>query len=193
MDQRVMSSLDYQAMERMEKAKKQQMYKDILTYQWNLNKNLRNQAGMTKTEKQMNKPQLKAYKNCDSKNVGLVPGLNSSVQFKYSKATGGYTEGILPSSEMPRSQRGLRLEQNQNSRNLMNENLNKVLNQQSFRNFSEVKNRSKPLVSDYSDGSPFQMKGIDSKEIKNLKSRNSMASVLKNTAGNVMANRSVIY
>lgn len=33
MDQRVMSSLDYQAMERMEKTKKQQMYKDILTYQ----------------------------------------------------------------------------------------------------------------------------------------------------------------
>ena len=59
MNQKVTTSLDFDQMARQEKERKKQMYKDILNYQWQLNKKLRSQGGMTKTELEMNKGHLK--------------------------------------------------------------------------------------------------------------------------------------
>ena len=75
------SSLDYENITKKDKLSKQQMYKDILNYQCKLNKQLRSQGGMTKTEKRMNKRELHAYKNYENSSFGMIPGLDSFSKF----------------------------------------------------------------------------------------------------------------
>lgn len=81
-----MNSLEYEDVSRKEKLNKQQMYKDILNYQCQLNKKLKTQGGMTGVEKEMNKRELNAYKHFENNSFGMIPGLNGVSQFmKYKK------------------------------------------------------------------------------------------------------------
>ena len=103
---------------------------------------------MSKTEKQMNKVQLKAYKVFDNKNFGLVPGLNSSSQFSYYKSPDKTKQSSITHEENSKSQRDMNNGQNFNSRNNVDNSISQILNQPYYQS-SSVERLRKPRVSDY--------------------------------------------
>lgn len=186
MQQKVANTLDYESMVKQEKAKKQQMYKDILNYQCQLNKKLKTQGGMTKTEKQMNKQQLHAYRNFENASFSMIPGLNDASKISYYRTPAQLVQNYS-SPDFEYSQRGFSELRNIYSRNSVNDNLGKIIKAQQNRNYSQEKLNPKPLMNDYTDGSMLNGRPNLTKDgMKNLKSRNMSKDILQNTAGEVM-------
>lgn len=74
------AEMKYQAEQEAERAwKKQQMevYKKQLDSQMNVKKQAALYGNMTGVEKQMNKDEMLAYKNYETKTMAFIPGLNS--------------------------------------------------------------------------------------------------------------------
>mmetsp|Transcript_20213 Transcript_20213/g.17897 ORF Transcript_20213/g.17897 Transcript_20213/m.17897 type:complete len:164 (+) Transcript_20213:617-1108(+) len=63
-------------------------YKDILDYQCQLNKRLKDNGGMTQEEKRFNKKQLSAYKKYNHSSFSMIPGLHNNSEFENYKSQG---------------------------------------------------------------------------------------------------------
>lgn len=61
-----------------EKKERQQIYKDLLRSQIEFNKHIKMQGNMTAVEKQLNRADLKAFKNNDKNVYSFIPGINHS-------------------------------------------------------------------------------------------------------------------
>lgn len=68
---------DLNNMTKAEKKARQQKYKEMLDNQAKTREHMRMYGNMTGIEKQMNKNDLTAFKNYDTKTYALIPGLNS--------------------------------------------------------------------------------------------------------------------
>lgn len=72
-----MKYLAEQEAERARKKQQMEVYKKQLDSQMNVKKQAALYGNMTGVEKQMNKDEMLAYKNFETKTMAFIPGLNS--------------------------------------------------------------------------------------------------------------------
>lgn len=75
-------SVDQKIMD--EKRMKQQMYREMLQNQIDTNTKMKTLGNMTHVEKQMNKDDLRAYKEYKNQNFSMVPGINNENKIAFS-------------------------------------------------------------------------------------------------------------
>ena len=77
------SSIMQDQQERQEQIEKRTKYKELLDKQMAFNRKMRRHNKMSLVEKQLNRAELKAYKNYDSSNYALVPGMLANREFQH--------------------------------------------------------------------------------------------------------------
>ena len=65
------------------KAEENRQQKELLDKQMAFNRKMRRHNKMSLVEKQLNRAELKAYKNYDSSNYALVPGMLANREFQH--------------------------------------------------------------------------------------------------------------
>lgn len=187
MQQRVNNNVDYEMLQRQEKARKQQMYKDILNYQCQLNKKLKPQGGMTEMEKQLNKKQLSGYKHMSPADFSMVPGLNSSTQLSYYRSPGSKMNPNMSTPNIISLESGIDPIMQLPSRNSVNSSLSVLVKDKHVRGLSQEKPYNRPFINEYRDNIPITNQRNGTKDaIRNFKARSRAGEILQSTAGEVM-------
>jgi len=185
MQKNIHDNMQYEKMAQQEKSRKQKMYKDILNYQCQLNQKLRQQGGMTKIEKQINKRELHAYKHYENVPFRMIPGLNNADKFGYYRSPIQKMSTNFSTPNLFYSEEDI-IDKNLQSRNSVNSNLTVALNKHHIKNFSHEKVDKSHLSNEYNDHSNINKTNFSRNGVKNLRSRGKNGDLLRNAAGDII-------